>query len=123
MKRLDNAGMIKRKLNNAVIKDTVTIPDGGYTIIRFVADNPGFWLFHCHIEYHAEIGMALVMKVGENEDMVPTPKGFPTCDNYMPKYDFYAASSSTLFTWNLLLILLGLLTVFTQTERVIITCL
>lgn len=67
------------------MKDTVTVPDGGYTIVRFVADNPGYWLFHCHIEYHVEVGMALVFKVGDHKDMLPVPKNFPTCSNYMPR--------------------------------------
>ena len=29
-----------------VKKDTVIVPYGGYTVIRFVADNPGWWLRH-----------------------------------------------------------------------------
>jgi len=87
VKQLDRFGLLKRNLNTAPVKDTVTIPDGGYTIIRFEAINPGFWLFHCHIEFHAEIGMALVIKVGDNDQMVKAPKNFPTCHDYMPKDD------------------------------------
>lgn len=41
VKRLDAAGLIKRNLLNPPKKDTVTIPDGGFTIIRFHATNPG----------------------------------------------------------------------------------
>lgn len=41
VKVLDAMGQIKRKLTRAVLKDTVTVPDGGYTIIRFKATNPG----------------------------------------------------------------------------------
>lgn len=41
IKEMDRLGKLRRKLNNSVIKDTVTVPDGGYTIIRFYADNPG----------------------------------------------------------------------------------
>lgn len=41
MKELDAAGMIKRNFDNPPTKDTVTVPDGGYTIIRFFATNPG----------------------------------------------------------------------------------
>lgn len=33
---------------NFPLKDTVSIPSKGYTILRFKADNPGFWLLHCH---------------------------------------------------------------------------
>lgn len=84
VERLDKAGELKRNLISAPIKDTVTIPDGGYTIIRFVADNPGYWLFHCHIEFHAEIGMALIFKVGETREMKSAPANFPTCHDYYP---------------------------------------
>ncbi|XP_072946321.1 uncharacterized protein [Epargyreus clarus] len=84
IKAFDEAGLLKRNLKNAPLKDTVTVPDGGYTVIRFKADNPGYWLFHCHIEFHVEIGMALVFKVGEHKDMAPIPPDFPTCGNYMP---------------------------------------
>lgn len=41
IKALDEAGLLIRRLKGAPIKDTITIPDGGYTIVRFVADNPG----------------------------------------------------------------------------------
>ncbi|XP_033225671.1 laccase-1 [Belonocnema kinseyi] len=84
VKKLDREGRIKRKLHRAPIKDTVTVPDGGFTILRFYADNPGYWLFHCHIEFHAEVGMALVFKVGEHEEFPPVPKDFPRCESYMP---------------------------------------
>jgi iron transport multicopper oxidase len=30
-------------------RDTVAVNPGSYAVIRFVADNPGVWLFHCHI--------------------------------------------------------------------------
>ena len=43
-------------------KDTVMVPYGGYTVIRFIADNPGWWFFHCHIENHQISGMAAVVR-------------------------------------------------------------
>ena len=45
-----------------VRKDTVIVPFGGYTVIRFVVDNPGWWFLHCHIEIHQLEGMAVVIK-------------------------------------------------------------
>ncbi|XP_076296818.1 uncharacterized protein LOC143217023 [Lasioglossum baleicum] len=82
VKQLDRQGSIRRNLDRAPLKDTVTVPDGGYTIIRFYANNPGYWLFHCHIEFHAEVGMSLVFKVGEDQDMLPVPDNFPRCGNW-----------------------------------------
>lgn len=45
---------------------------------------PGYWLFHCHIEFHAEIGMSLVLKVGDKSEMLAAPPDFPTCYDYTP---------------------------------------
>jgi L-ascorbate oxidase len=33
-------------------KDTCVLPYPGYVRLRFRADNPGFWLFHCHFDWH-----------------------------------------------------------------------
>ncbi|KAK3922857.1 Laccase [Frankliniella fusca] len=82
VQRLDADGLIARNLVDPPTKDTVTVPDGGYTVLRVHADNPGYWLFHCHIEFHVELGMALVVKVGEHEDMPPVPRGFPQCGDW-----------------------------------------
>ncbi|KZT62420.1 multicopper oxidase [Calocera cornea HHB12733] len=41
-------------------RDTIMIPAGGSVNIRFRADNPGTWIFHCHIEWHLEAGLAVV---------------------------------------------------------------
>jgi iron transport multicopper oxidase len=38
-------------------RDVVMVYGSGYTVIRFVADNPGIALFHCHIEWHVEAGL------------------------------------------------------------------
>ena len=39
-------------------RDTVAVNPGSYVVIRFVADNPGVWLFHCHIEWHVIMGLS-----------------------------------------------------------------
>jgi FtsP/CotA-like multicopper oxidase with cupredoxin domain len=41
VKARDKAGLIRRKLKRAPIKDTITVPDGGFTIVRVRASNPG----------------------------------------------------------------------------------
>ena len=43
----------------------------------------GYWLFHCHISFHIEVGMALVFKIGEHSDFPPVPKNFPTCGDWL----------------------------------------
>ncbi|KAJ2368016.1 ferroxidase fet3 [Coemansia sp. RSA 2607] len=41
-------------------RDTVIIPSMEYVILRFRADNPGAWLFHCHIDWHMLDGLNMV---------------------------------------------------------------
>ncbi|KAH8102709.1 laccase [Cristinia sonorae] len=42
-------------------RDTVNIGDVGESVtLRFKTDNPGPWLFHCHIDWHLELGLAVV---------------------------------------------------------------
>nr|BBC20923.1 laccase-like multicopper oxidase 1 [Nannophya pygmaea] len=84
IKALDKLGHLHRNTANSkpALKDTVTVPDGGYTVVRFHATNPGYWLFHCHLGFHVELGMALIFKVGEHEDFVPVPNNFPECGSW-----------------------------------------
>ncbi|KAF9435748.1 hypothetical protein BGZ76_005611 [Entomortierella beljakovae] len=39
-------------------RDTVLVPSEQNVAIRFKANNPGVWLFHCHIEWHLQAGLA-----------------------------------------------------------------
>lgn len=47
-------------LNNPPLKNTIVVFPYGWTALRFVANNPGVWAFHCHIEPHLHIGMGVV---------------------------------------------------------------
>ncbi len=51
----------KINLKNPPLKDTITVPANDELVIQFDADNPGKWFFHCHIEWHLGIGMAMVV--------------------------------------------------------------
>jgi iron transport multicopper oxidase len=44
-------------LGDPMQRDTVTVNPKSYVVIRFKADNPGVWLFHCHIEWHVVMGL------------------------------------------------------------------
>lgn len=52
---------------NPAFKDTITVNGNSYVVIRFEADNPGVWLFHCHIEWHVEMGMTATIIEGPEE--------------------------------------------------------
>ncbi|XP_069112423.1 uncharacterized protein [Argopecten irradians] len=85
VKMRDRIGLIGRNLDRPVTKDTVNVPDGGYTIVRFHAKNPGFWLFHCHIAFHMAMGMSVIIQVGDVEQMPAPPKNFPRCGDWTPQ--------------------------------------
>lgn len=44
-----------------MIRDTVYVNPQSYIVLRFKADNPGVWMFHCHIEWHLEQGLAIIL--------------------------------------------------------------
>lgn len=49
VRQQNEAGLITRHLDTPVQKDSVQTSPGRWTLIRFLADNPGYWLMHCHI--------------------------------------------------------------------------
>ena len=51
-----------------VRKDTVIVPAGGYVVINFLSNNPGYWFIHCHIEIHQLQGMALIIHEADTVD-------------------------------------------------------
>ncbi|KAK8930504.1 hypothetical protein KSP39_PZI016620 [Platanthera zijinensis] len=51
-------------LIDPILKNTVAVHPYGWTALRFRADNPGLWAFHCHVEAHFFIGMGAVFEVG-----------------------------------------------------------
>lgn len=79
-----------RSVLNAPSKDTVQVPSSGVVRLRFNSTNAGFWLMHCHIDWHQSIGMAFVFQVGDISEMASTPESFPTCYDYAPDIDLEA---------------------------------
>ena len=55
------------KFDNPPRRDVALLPQGGYLIIAFKADNPGSWLLHCHIAWHASSGLALQIMERERD--------------------------------------------------------
>jgi L-ascorbate oxidase len=58
--RGDAADMARLNLRDPPLRNTVVIFPYGWTVLRFVADNPGVWAFHCHIEPHLHMGMGVI---------------------------------------------------------------
>ncbi|ESW18735.1 hypothetical protein PHAVU_006G065800 [Phaseolus vulgaris] len=73
----------KFNLVDPVERNTVGVPAGGWTAIRFRADNPGVWFMHCHLEIHTTWGLKMAFVVdngkGPNESLLPPPSDLPKC--------------------------------------------
>ncbi|CDP14064.1 unnamed protein product [Coffea canephora] len=73
----------KFNLVDPVERNTISVPTGGWTVIRFRADNPGIWFMHCHLEVHTTWGLKMAFLVengnGPNESILPPPTDLPKC--------------------------------------------
>ncbi|KAE8680446.1 Laccase-2 [Hibiscus syriacus] len=73
----------KFNLVDPVERNTVGVPSGGWVAIRFMADNPGVWLMHCHFDVHFSWGlrMAWIVLDGKlpNQKLPPPPSDLPKC--------------------------------------------
>ena len=63
VRKLNEDGKIKRNLVDPPQKDTVAVPDSGFAILRFKADNPGYWFLHCHLAWHNHVCLGLILQV------------------------------------------------------------
>ncbi|OWM75202.1 hypothetical protein CDL15_Pgr023723 [Punica granatum] len=62
--------------------NTVRTPKIGWVTIRFKANNPGVWLWHCHLDRHLSWGMDTVMIVRDGGTPETSLRSPPP---YMPK--------------------------------------
>ncbi|XAR65980.1 Laccase [Bertholletia excelsa] len=73
----------KFNLVDPPMRNTASLPVGGWAVIRFVADNPGAWIMHCHLDVHLTWGLAMVFIVddgiGELEKLESPPADLPLC--------------------------------------------
>lgn len=70
-------------LVDPVARNTIAVPTGGWVVIRFLANNPGMWFFHCHLDAHVPMGLGMVFAVenGTTPDsiLLPPPDDLPMC--------------------------------------------
>lgn len=53
-------------VGEGIMRDTVSVEQYGWVLVRFTADNPGMWALHCHIVWHMEAGMLMqFLEAGE----------------------------------------------------------
>ena len=68
------------------------VPAGGYVVINFKSDNPGYWFMHCHIEIHQLQGMAVIINEApiQQKDLI-IPPGLNKCGDFYISVDEYEA--------------------------------
>jgi len=57
------------------------VPSYGYTVVRFISNNPGVWLMQCQQEMQSTVGMMMVWNEAP-EHHPPLPPGFNVCVDY-----------------------------------------
>ncbi|KIM39599.1 multicopper oxidase [Hebeloma cylindrosporum] len=81
-----SAGSSTYNYVNPVRRDVVSIGlAGDNTTIRFKTDNPGPWIMHCHIDWHLNMGFAIVF--AEDVATVAQEKPPAAWDELCPIYD------------------------------------
>ena len=53
--------------NNPPRRDVILLPAHGFIAIALKPDNPGAWLVHCHIAWHASAG-----RCNSRDDIAPS---------------------------------------------------
>lgn len=64
-------------------RNTGGVPSGGWIALRFLADNPGVWFMHCHLEVHTSWGLKMAWIIqdgkGRKQKLPPPPSDLPKC--------------------------------------------
>ena len=64
-------------LKTPLLKDSFQLWQRSWAVIRFQANFPGIWQFHCHMEQHIPLGMVFAVNVLPSKQP-PIPKEVPT---------------------------------------------
>ncbi|QIW97242.1 hypothetical protein AMS68_002760 [Peltaster fructicola] len=64
---------------NPLRRDTASVEAFGWILLRFVADNPGMWAFHCHVSWHAEAGL-LMQFLTRSDELANMPMPYANAD-------------------------------------------
>lgn len=78
-----NNDTAKYNLVDPVKRNTISVPTAGWVAIRFIADNPGVWIMHCHLDVHLSWGLSMAWLVNDgplpNQKLPPPPADIPKC--------------------------------------------
>ncbi|KAJ7439779.1 laccase [Mycena latifolia] len=84
---IKSAGNSTYNFDNPIIRDVVNTGTDttDNTTIRFVTDNAGPWILHCHIDFHLELGLAIVF--AEDTGTIANSTQTTQWDELCPTYD------------------------------------
>jgi iron transport multicopper oxidase len=94
-----NNSAVEWYLDNPSRRDTIEVPAKTFVLLRFRADNPGVWFFHCHIEWHLESGLAATFIEAPDvlQQRITLPDSFiKTCEASSMGYNGNAAGKQGL---------------------------
>lgn len=80
--------------NNPTRRDVAMLPTNGWLALAFQTDNPGAWLWHCHIAWHSDEGFAVqfLESVDQIESIDPVGTDFDDqCNAWKSYYPANAA--------------------------------
>ncbi|XP_058099506.1 laccase-7-like [Magnolia sinica] len=70
-------------LVNPQLRNTIVVPVGGWAVVRFIANNPGVWLMHCHLDVHLSWGSSTAFVIDNgptaSSTLPPPPLDLPRC--------------------------------------------
>jgi FtsP/CotA-like multicopper oxidase with cupredoxin domain len=74
---------------NPTRRDTTMLPGNGWLVVAFRSDNPGAWLFHCHIAWHVSQGLSIqfLERVQDIPRTVPLGAIEPICSLWTAYYN------------------------------------
>lgn len=75
--------------DNPTRRDVTMLPGNGWLVVGFRTDNPGAWLFHCHIAWHVAQGLSVqflerLQDIPSNVDLSQLE---PTCKDWTAYYE------------------------------------
>ncbi|KAK0650008.1 laccase [Cercophora newfieldiana] len=85
----DTADRASLNFNNPTRRDTTMLPGNGWVVVAFRSDNPGAWLFHCHIAWHVSQGLSVqfLERVQDIPGTVPINAIEPVCSQWTAYYE------------------------------------
>ncbi|EFX03359.1 laccase [Grosmannia clavigera kw1407] len=87
--------------NNPTRRDTTMLPAWGWLVVAFKTNNPGSWLFHCHLAWHVSQGFAVqfleqLNAIPQSVDLSGLADQCQNWNNYYPAEDPFLKTDSGL---------------------------